>query len=180
MVAERRRLSIWWIILITLAPLLLGAFFVLSVTVHGWVRYDPQYFEPEYVAEYDTPGAVARALEHALQTDDQVLIAELEGLRRPVPLKAAPDIILVMLAEEQGPYLAYLYFNLNTYKRIPHYVEPVCDRWVVAPADAYYYYHSGEWLKVFIPVTIIWWLLEAVILLMRWVFRASRRLRPST
>lgn len=166
-----------WPLTAALLPLLLAGLFVLVVEAQGLVRYDPTYFTATYAERYDTPGAVVRALERALQTDDQALLAELQGLRRPASFETGSSMIFVMLWERSDRYISYLYLDMQTYERYVHYVEQRGDRWVVAPPDAYYYLHSGRWLTVFTPVALVWWLLEMVVILMMLVFRLSARLR---
>jgi hypothetical protein len=116
-------------------------------------------------------------LEQALQTDDRKLLAELQGLRRPVSFDTNPRIIFVMLWERGDPYITYFYIDMQTHERHMHYFEQVNGRWVVAPPDAYYYLHSRRWLIVFAPLVIVWWLVEIVVVLTVWVFRVSARLR---
>jgi hypothetical protein len=166
-----------WALAAALLPLVLAGLFVLVVQVQGLRRYDPAYFSGTYAERYDTPGAVARALEGALQTNDRALLAELQGLRRLAAFKTSPKLIFVMLWEHGDRYISYLYFEMDTYKRHVHYVEQVGERWIVSPPDAYYYLHSGRWLVVFTPLAIVWWLLEIVVTLAVLVYRLSARLR---
>lgn len=166
-----------WILAAALLPLLLAGLFVLAMQVYGQVRYDSDYFTAAYVEQYDTPGAVARALESALQTGDQALLAELQGLRRPATFKTSPTLIFTMLWDRGDRYISYMYFDMQTYRRHMHYFEQVQGRWVVSPPDAYYYLHSGHWLKAFVPLAIFWWLLLIVVLLGLWASRASARTR---
>jgi hypothetical protein len=82
-------------------------------------------------------------------------------------------MIFVMLWERTDRYITYLYFDMQTYERHPHYFEEVDGRWVVAPIDVTYYIHSGQWQRVFWPLAIVWWLVGAVALGMVWLFRVS-------
>lgn len=170
-------LNLRWFLAAALAPPVLAGLFVLVVQIQGIRRYDPAYFSETYAERYDTPGAVVRALESALQTNDRALLVELQGLRRPAAFETSPKLIFVMLWEHGDRYISYLYFDMGTYKRHMHYVEKVRGRWVVAPPDAHYYLHSGRWLLVFLPVAIVWWLLEIVVILGVLVYRLSARLR---
>ena len=172
-----RYVNLRWVLAAALLPLVLAGLFVLVVQVQGLRRYDPVYFSEVYAERYDTPGAVARALEGALQTNDRALLAELQGLRWLAAFKTSPKLIFVMLWERGDRYISYLYFEMDTYKRHMHYVEQVGERWVVSPPDAYYYLHSGRWLVVFSPLAIVWWLLEIVVTLAVLVYRLSARLR---
>ncbi len=165
------------VLMVALLPLALTGLFVLLVKAQGLVRYDSAYFTATYADRYDTPGAVARALECALQTDDRALLAELQGLRRLTSFETSPGMIFVMLWERGDRYISYLYVDTQTYERHTHYFEQVGERWVVSPPDAYYYFHSGRFLNLLLPVAIAWWLVEIVVVLMVSVFRASARLR---
>ena len=77
----RRYARLGWILLVVLLPLELAGLCALAIYAYGLVRYDPAFFAESYTAQYDTPGAVAKALESALQTSDPSLLAELQGLR---------------------------------------------------------------------------------------------------
>ncbi|MGD2176237.1 MAG: hypothetical protein PVG71_00285 [Anaerolineae bacterium] len=177
MMRATKYLDLRWVLLAALVPLISAALFVLGVEASGLARYDPVYFVEPYLSRYDSPGAVARALEGALQEDDRQLLGELHGLCRPVAFEANPHIILIMLWEQGDRYFTYMYQDIQTLERYPHYVEKVEERWVVTPADAYYYLHSRHWLKVAAPLATVWWLVEVVIVLAVLVFRVSARLR---
>ena len=157
MVKIQSYLNLRRVLAATLLPLVLAGLFVLGVKALGLVRYDPAYFTAEYAEQYDTPGAVARALEGALQSGDRELLAELQGLRRPAAFETNPKIIFIMLWERDDRYFTYMYLDMQTLRPHPHYVEKVKGRWVVSPADAHYYLHSGRWLVVFTPLAIVWW-----------------------
>jgi hypothetical protein len=166
-----------WILVIVLVPFVVLGLVVLAAEIYGLVRYDPAYFSETYVERYDTPEAVVRELEVALQSEDQELLAELQGLRRPARFKTSPSMVFVMLLERTDRYIAYLYFDPRTYERHPHYLEQVEGRWIVSPSDVYYYVHSGQWQRVFLPLAIIWWAVGTVVLVAVWVSRVSERLR---
>ena len=168
-----------WILLITLVPLLTLLLFVGGVQLHSLGRYQEKYFTPEYQEKYDAPGKVAFTLAEALQENDRELLAELQGHAPAGNFQTGRSMILIMLWEQNEPYYTYLYFNMDNYLRYPYYIEPVMDRWVVTTADPYYYLHSGEWLKFFAPLAIVWWLLEIVGLLALWVYRLSARIRET-
>ena len=160
-----------------LLPLLLAGLFALVAEVQRFGRYDPAYFTEEYRRRYDSPGAVARALGEALRSGDEALLAELQGLRRPVSLHTGPGMIFVMLLESDDRYFTYLYFDMDTYRRYTYNVEEVNGRWVVAPEDLYFYFHSGRWWRVFLPLALTWWIVEIVVVLGVWIFHRSARLR---
>jgi len=150
---------------------------VLIVMAYGLVRFDPAYFTDTYLERYSTPGDTARTMEGALQTDDQALLAELQGLRWPAKFKTSPSMIFVMLWESTDRYMTYLFFDMQTYERYPHYFQQVKGRWVVSPADLTFYMQSGQWQRVFWPLAVVWWLVGIVALAIVWVFRASERAR---
>lgn len=166
-----------WILFVVLAPFVILGFLILIVNAYGLVRYDPDYFADEYLERYSTPGSTARAMEGALQKDDQSLLAELQGLRWPAEFETSPSMIFVMLWERTDRYITYLFFDMETYERHPHYFQEVKGRWVVSPPDVYYYIHSGQWKRSFWPLAIVWWLLGAVAIGIVWLFRASERAR---
>jgi hypothetical protein len=166
-----------WILFVALAPFVLLGLLVLIVRAYGLVRFNPAYFTEPYLEQYSTPGDAARRMEGALQTDDQALLAELQGLRWPAKFETSPSMIFVMLWERTDRYMTYLFFDMQTYERHPHYFEEVNGRWVVSPADLTFYMQSGQWQRVFWPLAIVWWLLGTVTIGIVWVFRASARAR---
>jgi hypothetical protein len=167
-----------WIFVAAL-PLVLAALFVLMVIASSYARYEPAYFSQACVDRYSWPGAVALALDQALRADDDELLAELQGLRRPVSLKTSPTLNMVVMLERDDRYYYYLYFDTETYERHTHAVERVQNRWVVAPPDAYFYLYSGRWIRTAGPVSVLWWLLEVTVLSMRWMFLAAARYRET-
>jgi hypothetical protein len=166
-----------WIVVVVLLPFVLLGLLISIVEAYGLVRYNPAYFADEYLERYSDPGDTARAMEGALQTGDQVLLAELQGLRWPAEFETGPSIVFVMMWERTDRYITYLYFDTQTYERHPHYFEMVDGRWVVTPPDLYYYIHSGHWQRAFWSLAIVWWLLGAVAIGIVWLFRASERAR---
>jgi hypothetical protein len=166
-----------WIAAVVLVPFVLLGLVVLAVKAYGLVRHDPAYFSEPYITRYGTPEAVVRALEIALQTDDQALLAELQGLRWPARFKTSPGMAFIMLLERNDRYTTYLYFDVQTYKRYSHYLEQVKGRWVVSPPDLYYTMHSGQWQQSFWRLATIWWVVGAVVILAVGFARASERFR---
>jgi hypothetical protein len=169
--------NIRWILIAAALPFVVLGLLVLVVQAYNLFRHDPAYFTPAYLEQYESPGEVVWALETALQSDDEAQLAELQALRWPAEFYTSPSIIFVMLWERTDRYFTYLYFDMQTYERHPHYVEEVNGRWVVAPPDIYYYINSGQWKRVFFPLAIIWWLLSGIATGALWVFRASERAR---
>jgi hypothetical protein len=166
-----------WILLVLLGPFIVLGLLVVLIKAYGLIQYDPAYFTADYLDEYRTSGDVARALETALQTGDQALLAELEGLRWPEELESSPSIVFVMLWERSDRYVTYLYFDMEAYERHPHHVEFVDGRYVVAPEDLHYLLYSGQWRRAFVPLAILWWIHGIIILGLVWAFRASERMR---
>jgi hypothetical protein len=162
---------------VALLPLVILGFIALATTAYGLVRHDPAYFAQEYLERYSTPGEVARTLESALQNGDEELLAELQGLRWPARYEANPKLTFVMLWESTDRYFTYLYFDMQTYERQPHYIEEVDERWVMSPPDLYYYMRSGRWKGVFLPIAIVWWLVGGVTIVLVWMARVSERFR---
>jgi hypothetical protein len=166
-----------WILAVIVIPFIILGLVVLAAKIYGLFRFERSYFGQEYQELYDTPGAVARALEGVLRGDDPQLLAELQGLRWTAEFETAPSMILIMLWERTDRYMTYLFFDMQSYERHAHYFEKVQGRWVVSPTDLYYYIHSGAWQRVFWPIATVWWLLGAVAIGAVWVFRASERMR---
>lgn len=166
---------------LALAPLLIAAIYVLAVNIHSLYRYDQAYFNAEYQEIYHSPGTIARALEHALRNGDAQLYSELTGLRgkaRTVPPR--PSIVLSILIDvDDRDYFHYLYFDINTYLRETHYIKEVNGRWVATPQDAYFYFDSGQWTKVFAPLAAVWWAVFMVVVLAVNVSRSAARTRAS-
>lgn len=170
-----------WLVALALLPLLAAGLYIASVTVQGWFRYDKAYFTPEFQERYHTPGVVAWELQQALQKGDAPLYAQLTGLRSaPRTLEPNPNIILTILLEvDERDYFHYLYFNVRTYRRTVHHIKEVNGRWVVVPEDAYFYFDSGRWFGVFLPVAIVWWLLLVVGSGGLVLFRTAARVREA-
>ena len=166
-----------WFAIVALMPFLILGLLVLGVSAYSLLRYDSTYFQQPYLERYEKPGQVARDLETALQTGDQELLRELQGLRWPKIYETNSNIHFIMLWERTDRFLTYLYFDPQTYERHPHYVEQVNGRWVVAPEDVYYYLYSGQWKPVFFPLAIVWWLLGFLTIGLIWLFRASESMR---
>jgi len=177
LLAVKPIISIRWVLFVVLAPFMVLGFVALSMQIYGLIRHDPSYFTEPYLEKYSTPGDAARALEQALQTGDQEFLAELQGLRWMAKFETAPSMIFVMLWERTDRYITYLYFDMQTYERQPHYFEEVNGRWVVSPADIYYYMRSGKWQGVFMPLAIFWWLAGGVAIGLVVLARISERFR---
>lgn len=176
-----KRLRLFWVLGLVLLPLIVAAIFVSLVKIKEVFRYDQTYFAPQHREAYSSPGAVARGLERALQQGDNALYAELSALRRfPLLPEANPYVGLAILLDvDEHDYFHYMYFDVSTYLRQTHYIKEVSGRWIVSPQDAYFYYDSGQWLRVFLPLALTWWGILFVIGLGRMVYRSSARMRES-
>jgi hypothetical protein len=170
---------LWWIFGLALLPLLAALIFLGVVFAQGINRYEEVYFSPEYQERYRAPFVVSGALEQVLQTGDQELYQELTGLRRETTLpEVNPNIIYgVLLQVDEAEYFHYMFIDKNTFKRSMYFLEEVDGRWVVAPEDAYYFYHSGQWLKAYLPSTIIYLLVLVVVGTGIGVFHLSEKIR---
>ncbi len=166
---------------LVLAPLLIAGVYILGVQIHSQFRYDAAYFSSEYQAKYDSPGMVAIDLERALQQGDMTLYTELTGLKRFSDILAPkPELHFSILidVDEQG-YFHYLYFDFDTYHRQTHYIKEINGRWLVVPEDAFFYFDSGQWLKVFMPIAISWWVLLIAIGIMKGLSYLGSRTRTA-
>jgi hypothetical protein len=152
-----RKAALGSLLVVGLIPFVLLGVVVTVARSYGLVRYDPAYFTEPYLTKYNTAGAVAKALEVALQTDDQALLAELEGLRFPGRLDTSPTISWVQLWARTDRYITYLYFDVSAYKPYLHHIEERRGRWVVSPPDVYYFVESGAYKSVFLTFSLIWW-----------------------
>ncbi len=164
-----------YVVLIMLLPLLIAAFFLAGMAIYGTQRYNDAYFMPTYQQRYDSPGAVIRPLEHALQTGNSQLYAELTGLRHAPPaLQADPNLSFVMLIEiDKAHYYHYLFFDEKTMTRMTVHIKEVKGRWVVVPDDLYFYYDSGRWLSAYLPIAGVWWAVWIIVWLLQMVSSVS-------
>ena len=165
---------------LVLIPFVLLGLVVLVAKAYGLVRYDPAYFGETYNAQYASPGAAAKALESALQTNDQSLLAELQGLRWPAKFATSPTITWVQLWERTDRYVTYLYFDVSLDEPYPHHVEQVQGRWVVSPPDLYYFVESGAYKNVFLTFSLIWWASGSFALGLVYLLSTSERFRAQS
>ena len=145
------------LLVVALIPFVLLGVVVSAAKVYGLVRYDPAYFTETYASQYDSPGAVAKALESALQTNNPSLLAELQGLRWPAQFDTSPTIRWVQLWERTDRYITYLYFDASSLEPYPYHIEEARDRWVVSPPDVHHFVESGAFKSVFLYFSAIWW-----------------------
>ena len=169
----------YYFVALMLAPLLVIGLYILGMTIYARFRYDQAYFTPEYAQKYYSPGEVARALETVLKEGDEQTYAALSGLRRDPPdLEPQPRISLSILIDvDEQDYFHYLYFNTETFRRSTHFIKEVENRWVVVPEDLYFYFDSGQWTKVVMPIAVTWWILWLVAAVARLLYLAGARTR---
>lgn len=165
------------ILIVALLPLEVLGLLVLVVRAYGLVCYDPRYFTPALIEAYASPADTARLVESALQGGDKALAAQLQGRRWPATLPSSPSIKFVMLMERTERYITYLYVDMRDYERYPLHLEQVRGRWVLASEDIAYYLNSGQWRRVFLPLSIAWWAVGGLGLGLVWLLRTSERAR---
>ena len=164
------------LLVVGLVPFVLLGLVVSVAEVYGLVRYDPAYFSETYASQYDTPGAVAKALELALQTDNPTLLAELQGMRWPAQFGTSPTIRWVQLWERTDRYVTYLYFDASLLEPYTYHIEEVQDRWVVSSPDVCYFVESGAFKSFFLYFSSIWWASAIVTVGLVYLFSTSERL----
>ena len=110
------------------------------------------------------------------------MLRELQGLRQaPKDVEPNPNIRFAILVEiDDAGYFHYLYFDARTFLRSTYYVKNVGGRWVAAPEDLYFYWDSGKWLGVFLPIAIVWWLILIVYVAARFLFTQAVNYRRNT
>lgn len=168
--AAFRSLLVVWLI-----PFVLLGLLVSVGKAYGLMRYDPAYFTDTYRERYDTPGAVAKALESALQTGDMTLLAELQGLRWPGSFESSPAITWVQLWERTDRYVTYLYYDVNANRPDLYHMEEARARWVVSPSDVYYFVESGAYKRWFLTFSLVWWASGIVTMGLVYLSLASER-----
>ncbi len=171
----KARVALRSLLVVGLIPFVLLGLVVSVAKVYGLMRYDPAYFTETYRTRYGTPGAVAKALESALQIGDSSLLAELQGLRWPATFDTSPTIAWVQLWERTDRYITYLYFDVNVNEPHPHHFEEVRGRWVVSPPDIYYFVESGAYKHLFLSFSLTWWVSGMVTVGLVRLFATSER-----
>ena len=166
------------LLVVGLIPFVLLGLLVSVGKAYGLMRHDPAFFTGTYQERYDTPGAVAKALESALQTGDTALLAELQGLRWPASFESGPAITWVQLWERNGRYVTYLYYDVSANRPYLYHMEEAGDRWVVSPSDMYHFVESGAYKRWFLTFSLVWW--ASGIVMMGLVYLSLASERPGT
>lgn len=171
-----------WLAGLTVLPLIVAGVYLLAAWLSSQpgLRYAPRYFTSEYQERYDSPSSVVIDLERALRTDDRAAMEELSGLRRKPVFDTRENMRVTILYDTENSYWNYLFFDTQTYERFAHHLEEIDGRWVVAPEDLVYYYKSGEWWSTFMPLALIYWVVEIVVVLGVISYRISRGWRQDT
>lgn len=167
------------LLLAAFGPPLASALFITLALCQNWQRYRADYFTDTYLQRYSSPGAVIVALENALRNGELGLWAELQGLRRPREFGASAQMEVAERLQSSSGYEAYLFYDSARKTRHVFYVNVVQGRWVLAQEDAYFYLHSGRWLRVALPLALIWWLLELAAMLAVWGWGLGLRMRTT-
>jgi hypothetical protein len=189
-----RRLAFW-----VLLPLLFLIIYGVLVEATSRDRFDERYFTAAYIEKYDTPGAVLAAMEEALITRDEAVIAELQGRTDPVVFNYTPNLRRYGLYEvsqgarifnsshelsndewqtvvDEATFLTYIYYVPDAPGRVNIHVEQVDGRWVLTTLDPYVVWSSGRWVTAFVPLLVIYWLGLVGVVGGVWVYRASMEL----
>jgi hypothetical protein len=175
----RKRLIDWpyFLGLLSIPVVIVGILFVVYF-VQGRTRFDPAYFTGDYLALYETPGGVARALEPALRNGDEELMHELLGTKRgPGVMESRESLIFALLYDVDDKYFHYLYFDASDYTRHIQYVKEQGERYIASRPDLYFYMDSGQWQRVAGPIAMTWWVLVIVFTLGVYFYRAMARVR---
>jgi len=153
--------------LAALVPLAVAAIYVAAVRLANLDRFDPAYFTPDLVQEYNTPGHVAGELAVALQNNDAAKLAVLEGLRRPVSFPTGGDLTVALIRPmDKSTYVKALIADAASKDYAVYRIGKIQGRWVVSPEDAFYAVDSGVWAATFLPIALAWWMVEIAATLM--------------
>jgi hypothetical protein len=176
------RLTFRIVFAVTIVPLVAAALYIALTELAAIpaLRYNPADFNPALDARYDSPSAVVEDLERALRTDDTHQLALLQGLRHPHAFTTGPNIRATILYNVSDDYYSYLFWDTRTYARYPYHIQQVNGRWVVAPQDALFYLRTGQWTSTWLPIALVWWVLEATILATVGVNALLKRWRRET
>lgn len=180
---NRIRSPYFWLLMFALVPFITVGAYVTAMNVVHVFRYDEQYFTDAYLEKYPAPGPVSIAIEQAIQKGEIELMQEISGLRKDVhPVEPNSDFILTTLLDvDDFGYFHYLYLDMSTLRRSTYYVKEVSGRYVFVPQDAYFYYDSGYWWDVYLPIALVWWVIVAActvgVIVHRYGARTRREMR---
>lgn len=175
----RKRLIDWpyFVGLLSFPIVIIGILFIVYI-IQGQTRYDPAFFTEEYLTQYETPGAVARALEPTLRNGDEELMHALLGTKSgPGVMESRQSLIFALLYDVDDKYFHYLYFDASDYTRHVQYVKELDGRYIASRSDLFFYMDSGEWQRVAGPVAMTWWVLVIVFTMGVYFYRAMARVR---
>jgi hypothetical protein len=155
------------LVIAAILPLIIAAIFAATVRLSNTDRFDPAYFTPELITEYDFPSAVAIDLETALRENDTALMARLEGLRQTHNFTPSEKATLERVNYTNNDrYREVMMIDRGTYRAHRYYLALEQGRWVLVPDDAFFYLDSGHWMGVWLPLSTVWWLVEVTVILM--------------
>lgn len=171
------------ILAVTIVPLVLAAIYILAILFARLVRYDPAFFTESYITQYDTPRSVITALEEGLQTGDQELLAELQGLRWPHSFTIG-DFYWKACIDQGDGYFSYVYLNMDVpylelYERRVYHTIYIRGRWIAASSDADFLLRTGRWVWAWVPITTGWWIVEIAMIVSLVVYRSMARFRET-
>lgn len=179
---------LWWqipvkwlaaFVLMALAPLAATAAYLAIAPTQVGDRFDPAYFTEDYRQKYSDPRLTVSLLVEAMRSNDQAALAELQGLRETQPVPTNPTMEYQLIMETNNPryYRANL-FDRETYRGYSFNIGLINGRWVVFPSsDTFYYLDSGQWRGVMLPLSIVWWVVEAVLIIILWLRGVGKRWR---
>lgn len=176
---RKKRSPYFWLILAALTPFVVAGVYVTLMNVIHMYRYDERFFTDEYREKYPSPGPVAIAIESAIQSGKADVMQELSGLRRDVKeIEPNPEVMLTILYDvDDFGYFHYLYLDMGTFRRATYYIKEVSGRYVYVPEDFYFYYDSGYWWDVYLPIAITWWVITIAVLFGVYVYQVGARTR---
>ena len=152
-----------WLGGLAMLPLLLAALYLLLAPRQLLGRYDGQYFGAAYQQKYDGFDEVVAAGLDLVRDPDVDLYRELSGLVEPdgVPgVGLEGEVRLIRLMDDEPPhYRIVRYYEQAGSRSVVHFFTAVNGRWVMAPKDAYFYFHSGLWIQTWMPLSVSWWVL---------------------
>jgi hypothetical protein len=167
-----------YVVGLVLFPFLLLALAFLVSFIQGVVRYNPAYFTQEYLDRYAIKAELLHDLETAINQGDGLLLAEIQGTRSvPRNLEPLPNVHFLIYWDRDGKYDEYLFMDSQNYHRYMQYLRKAKGRYVRVPEGLYYYMDSGNWIHIFVPLLVIWWVLVALFTLGIWIYRSMAAVR---